>query len=43
VMLDDGVKARGEELRVVDVSTLLAESLDATGDESSRLGGSLPD
>jgi Fe-S oxidoreductase len=29
VMLDDGVKASGRELRVVDVSTLLAESLDA--------------
>jgi Fe-S oxidoreductase len=28
VMLDDGVKSRGDELRVVDVSTLLAESLE---------------
>jgi Fe-S oxidoreductase len=28
VMLDDGVKSRGDDLRVVDVSTLLAESLD---------------
>ncbi len=28
VMLDDGVKAHGDELRVVDVSTLLAESLE---------------
>jgi Fe-S oxidoreductase len=28
VMLDDGVRARGDELRVADVSTLLAESLD---------------
>jgi Fe-S oxidoreductase len=27
VMLDDGVKARGAEMRVADVSTLLAESL----------------
>jgi Fe-S oxidoreductase len=27
VMLDDGVKSRGDDLRVVDVSTLLAESL----------------
>jgi hypothetical protein len=27
-MLDDGVRARGDELRVVDVSTLLAESLE---------------
>ena len=31
VMLDDGVRANGDELRVADVSTLLAESLD--GDE----------
>jgi Fe-S oxidoreductase len=29
VMLDDGVRATGKELRVVDVSTLLAESLAA--------------
>ena len=28
VMLDDGVKARGSEMRVVDVSTLIAESLE---------------
>jgi len=28
VMLDDGVKSRGDDLRVVDVSTLLAESLE---------------
>jgi Fe-S oxidoreductase len=28
VMLDDGVRARGDQLRVVDVSTLIAESLD---------------
>jgi Fe-S oxidoreductase len=28
VMLDDGVKARGDELRVVDVSTLLAEAIE---------------
>jgi hypothetical protein len=27
-MLDDGVRARGDELRVVDVSTLLAEALE---------------
>jgi hypothetical protein len=26
-MLDDGVRASGKELRVVDVSTLLAEAL----------------
>jgi Fe-S oxidoreductase len=30
VMLDDGVKARGDDIRVVDVSTLIAESLDET-------------
>ncbi|HZP72035.1 MAG TPA: (Fe-S)-binding protein [Gaiellaceae bacterium] len=29
VMLDDGVRSTGSDLRVVDVSTLLAESLDA--------------
>ena len=29
VMLDDGVREAGSELRVADVSTLLAESLDA--------------
>jgi Fe-S oxidoreductase len=28
VMLDDGVRQRGDEMRVVDVSTLLAESVD---------------
>ena len=28
VMLDDGVRSTGRELRVVDVATLLAESLD---------------
>jgi Fe-S oxidoreductase len=28
VMLDDGVKSRGDDLRVVDLSTLLVESLD---------------
>jgi Fe-S oxidoreductase len=28
VMLDDGVRQRGDELRVVDVSTLLVESID---------------
>jgi hypothetical protein len=34
-MLDDGVKSRGDDLRVVDVSTLLVESLDA-GDAPAR-------
>jgi Fe-S oxidoreductase len=29
IMLDDGVQSTGDELRVVDVATLLAESLDA--------------
>ena len=29
VMLDDGVQARGDDMRVVDVSTLLVESLEA--------------
>jgi hypothetical protein len=27
VMLDDGVRASGKQLRVVDVSTLLAEAI----------------
>jgi Fe-S oxidoreductase len=31
VMLDDGVKSRGDDMRVVDVSTLLVESLDEGG------------
>jgi Fe-S oxidoreductase len=31
VMLDDGVKANGAEMRVADVSTLLVESLDESG------------
>jgi Fe-S oxidoreductase len=38
VMLDDGVKSRGDDLRVVDVSTLLAESLD----DRSPAGASAP-
>jgi Fe-S oxidoreductase len=38
VMLDDGVKSRGDDLRVVDVSTLLAESLD----DRSSAGASAP-
>jgi hypothetical protein len=28
VMLDDGVQSTGDELRVVDVATLLVEALD---------------
>jgi Fe-S oxidoreductase len=35
VMLDDGVRANGDELRVADVSTLLAESLDSAGAPST--------
>jgi Fe-S oxidoreductase len=35
VMLDDGVKSRGDDLRVVDVSTLLAESLDARSSDAA--------
>ena len=27
-MLDDGVRSRGDDMRVVDLSTLLVESLD---------------
>jgi Fe-S oxidoreductase len=38
VMLDDGVKSRGDDLRVADVSTLLAEALDA----QSPAGASAP-
>jgi Fe-S oxidoreductase len=34
VMLDDGVRQRGDELRVVDVSTLLAESVEAADGQS---------
>ena len=30
VMLDDGVRQRGDDLRVVDVATLLAESIEET-------------
>ncbi|HET8673749.1 MAG TPA: (Fe-S)-binding protein, partial [Thermoleophilaceae bacterium] len=35
VMLDDGVQASGQELRVVDVATLLAESLEQGSVEES--------
>jgi Fe-S oxidoreductase len=35
VMLDDGVKAAGKQLRVVDVSTLLVEALDAAAETAS--------
>jgi hypothetical protein len=37
-MLDDGVKARGDGMRVVDVSTLIAESLDGDGGDGSAKG-----
>jgi hypothetical protein len=30
-MLDDGVQSTGDELRVVDIATLLAESLEDGG------------
>jgi Fe-S oxidoreductase len=33
VMLDDGVKARGDDMRVVDLSTLLVESLDSEAND----------
>jgi Fe-S oxidoreductase len=33
VMLDDGVRQRGDELRVVDVATLLVESVEASDGE----------
>jgi Fe-S oxidoreductase len=42
VMLDDGVKARGDDLRVADVSTLLAESLSEPEDARSSGGASAP-
>ena len=35
VMLDDGVQSAGEDIRVVDVATLLAERLDNRGEPSS--------
>jgi Fe-S oxidoreductase len=41
VMLDDGVRANGDDLRVVDVSTLLAESLEP-GAEPPRDGERAP-
>jgi Fe-S oxidoreductase len=36
VMLDDGVRARGDDLRVVDLSTLLAESLEGDSESPQR-------
>ena len=36
VMLDDGVRQRGDDLRVVDVSTLLAENLPPTSPPPSE-------
>jgi Fe-S oxidoreductase len=35
VMLDDGVQSTGDKLRVVDVATLLAESIDAVSDRTA--------
>jgi Fe-S oxidoreductase len=34
VMLDDGVQSAGQELRVVDVSTLLAEGIEQPPDRA---------
>ena len=42
VMLDDGVKARGADMRVADVSTLLAESLSEPGGAPSSGDASAP-
>ena len=42
VMLDDGVKSRGDQLRVADVSTLLAESLSENGGARSSGGATAP-
>ena len=39
-MLDDGVRASGGQMRVADVSTLLAESLGDDAPASSPLSGS---
>ena len=35
VMLDDGVQSAGEDIRVVDVATLLAERIENPGEPSS--------
>jgi Fe-S oxidoreductase len=40
VMLDDGVRARGDDIRVVDVATLVAESLD--GGAAGTTGAAAP-
>jgi Fe-S oxidoreductase len=42
VMLDDGVKSRGDDMRVVDVSTLLAESLSAPEDAEGSADATAP-
>jgi Fe-S oxidoreductase len=42
VMLDDGVKSRGDDMRVVDVSTLLVESLSEPGGAEGSAGASAP-
>ena len=39
-MLDDGVRNSGRDLRVVDVATLLAESLDREPDDRGGKRGS---
>jgi Fe-S oxidoreductase len=35
VMLDDGVQSAGEDIRVVDVATLLSERIETRGEPSS--------
>jgi Fe-S oxidoreductase len=42
VMLDDGVKSRGDDMRVVDVSTLLVESLSDPEDAEGSAGATAP-
>ena len=39
VMLDDGVRSRGDDMRVVDLSTLLVESLDSDGAAATPTNG----
>ena len=36
VMLDDGVRSTGRDMRVVDIATLLAEAVDASGESGPR-------
>ena len=39
VMLDDGVRSRGDDMRVVDLSTLLVEALDSDGAAATPTNG----